>query len=327
MLLSLAPTMPRPLIHLAPMSGITDAPFRAAVRAFGVGTLVSEMVASGAMIEQMRDTRKLREVFDPAAPTVLQLAGFDPALVAQAAEIACDRGAVALDLNFGCPARKVTGKAAGSALMREPETSARIFAAVGEVMARYPHIPWSVKMRLGWDWDCLNAPDLARLAVGEGASQITVHGRTRCQFYKGQADWRAVARVVEAVPVPVIVNGDIHTATHAREALRQSGAAGFMVGRATTGRPWLLKEIASDHEWQPAEEAQRASLSQLLEDTLSFYGTVTGLKNFRKHLAAWLPSGSPHKTLPSDAPREVLKSDDPAQVFAALGQATLRAAA
>ena len=254
------------------MSGITDAPFRAAVRAFGVGTLVSEMVASGAMIAQMRDTRKLRHVFDFNAPTVLQLAGYDPELLARAAEIACDRGASALDLNFGCPARKVTGKAAGSALMRDPDLSARIFAAVGQAMARYPHIPWSVKMRLGWDWDQINAAELAQIAVQEGAQALTIHGRTRCQFYKGAADWRAVKDIVTAVPVPVIVNGDITNATDARAALAQSGAAGFMVGRATTGHPWKLAQIAANDQWHLPLSVQQDSLAGLLE------GYIDGLR-------------------------------------------------
>ena len=148
------------------MSGVTDAPFRQAVRAFGVGTLVSEMVASAAIMETMRDTRKLRHVFDPDQPTVLQLAGYNAEMLAQAVQIAQDRGAQAIDLNFGCPARKVTGKAAGSALMRDPDLCARIFAAVGAVA----RVPWSVKMRLGWDHETLNAPELARLAVEEGNS-------------------------------------------------------------------------------------------------------------------------------------------------------------
>ena len=268
------------------MSGITDAPFRAAVRAFGVGTLVSEMVASGAMIAHMRDTRKLAHVFDADAPTILQLAGYEPELLARAAEIACDRGAMAIDLNFGCPARKVTGKAAGSALMREPALSAAIFKAAGQVMARTPHIPWSVKMRLGWDWDQINAADLAQMAVSEGATTLTIHGRTRCQFYKGQADWRAVRQVVEAVPVPVIVNGDIHTAQDAATALDQSGAAGFMVGRATTGHPWKLAEIASDHTWQPTLAEQRESLASLLEAMLTLMAPPRASRRFE---SIWPP--------------------------------------
>lgn len=299
----------RPPIYLAPMSGVTDAPFREAVRAFGVGTLVSEMVASIAMIETMRDSRKLRHVFDPEASTVLQLAGYDPELIAQAVSIACDRGAQAIDLNFGCPARKVVGKAAGSALMREPDLCREIFAAVGKAAK----VPWSVKMRLGWDWDCLNAADLAQAAVGEGAHLITVHGRTRCQFYKGQADWRAVGEAISGLQAKTLVNGDIDTAAEALMALDQSGADGIMLGRATTGRPWHLKTVAlgmQGQDWTPDWADQVAAHQALLSHMLEFHGAATGLKSYRKHLAAWLP--------PSDLRAALLKSDDAEAVLRAL---------
>ncbi len=299
----------RPLIYLAPMSGVTDAPFREAVRAFGVGTLVSEMVASIAMIETMRDSRKLRHVFDPDAPTVLQLAGYDADLIGQAVAIACDRGAQAIDLNFGCPARKVVGKAAGSALMREPELCLEIFKAVGKAAK----VPWSVKMRLGWDWDCLNAAELAQAAVGEGAQLITVHGRTRCEFYKGQADWRAVGQAISGLQATTLVNGDIETAEQARQALDQSGADGVMLGRATTGRPWHLRSLAlglAGQDWTPAWASQVAAHQGLLNHMLSFHGSAVGLKSYRKHLAAWLPA--------SDLRATLLKSEDPEAVLTGL---------
>ncbi len=296
-----------PAVFLAPMSGVTDAPFRAAVRQFGVGTLVSEMVACTAMVEALRDRKKLRHVFDPDQPTVLQLAGTDPALFAIAVQAAQDRGATALDLNFGCPARKVTGKAAGSALMRDPDLCRRIFAAVGGVA----QVPWSVKMRLGWDARTLNAPLLARAAWQAGASRVAVHGRTRCQFYKGQADWRAVAPVAAAIPL--IVNGDIHDGASAAAALRVSGAAGYMVGRAATGLPWRLKEIECARRgqaWSPRMGTQIDSQRALLAHMLSFYGSDLGLRSYRKHLAAWLL----HLDMDPPWSRALLTSSDPKYV-------------
>ncbi len=298
-----------PAVFLAPMSGVTDAPFRAAVRQFDVGTLVSEMVACAAMVQTLRDRKKLRHVFDPDQPTVLQLAGHDPALFAAAVQAAQDRGATALDLNFGCPARKVTGKAAGAALMRDPNLCQRIFAAVGAVA----QVPWSVKMRLGWDESTLNAPLIAQAAWRAGAARIAVHGRTRCQFYKGQADWRAVARVVAAVPIPLIVNGDIDDSASAAAALRASGAAGYMVGRAATGLPWRLKQIECarrGQDWSPSMATQIDSQRALLTHMLSFYGVDLGLKSYRKHLAAWLL----HLTIDPSRSRALLTSSNPQYV-------------
>ena len=302
-------TRANPLVYLAPMSGVSDAPFRAAVRAFGVGTLVSEMVASRAMMESLRDRRKLREVFDCHRPTILQLAGTDPALMARAVAIAQDQGVAAIDLNFGCPARKVTGRAAGSALMQFPDLCREIFAAVG----RAALVPWSVKMRLGWDETCLNAPDLAALAQAQGASLLTIHGRTRCQFYKGQADWAAVGQVVARVRLPVIVNGDIVDGASAAAALAQSGAAGYMVGRAAIGLPWGLRLIESARRgtpWAPTLDVQAAAQARLLDDMLRFYGVELGLKAYRKHLSAWVQSLG----LPAARRRELLTCEQVAGV-------------
>lgn len=302
-------------VFLAPMSGITDAPFREAVRAFGVGTLVSEMVASHAMIQVMRDTRKLRHVFDTDRPTTLQLAGYDPDVIAQGVEIACDRGARAIDLNFGCPARKVTGKAAGSALMQYPDLCKQIYAKVGRAAADFG-VPWSIKMRLGWDWDCLNAAELAAAGQGEGASHISVHGRTRCQFYKGHANWAAAADVAQRLDIPLIINGDIHDGADAATAMDQAHAQGYMVGRATTGKPWLLAQIEAartGRSWHLSVEAQAQAHASLLENMLVFYGTKLGLKSYRKHLAAWLEGLED-----ASVRRKLLTSDDPQDVFSYL---------
>ena len=294
------------------MSGVSDAPFRAAVRSYGTGRVVSEMVASAAMVETMRDTRKLRAVFDPKHPTILQLAGYDPDLLARAVEIACARGAQAIDLNFGCPARRVVGRAAGSALMRDGDLCGRIFRAVGRVAS----VPWSVKMRLGWDHHHLNAPSLAQMAAGEGASLITVHGRTRCQFYKGDADWRAVRAVGGAISIPLIVNGDIANHKDVATALRQSGAHGYMVGRAAIGRPWLLKALEaarSGTPWNPSWAEQKQAHVHLLEAMLRFHGTDLGLKSYRKHLSAWLSNTS--NTVAGDQRRALLTTQTPASIF------------
>ena len=299
-----------PEIYLAPMSGVTDAPFREAVRSFGVGQLVSEMVASVAMLEIMRDTKKLRHVFDADKPTILQLAGYDPQVLAQAFVVAQDRGAKAIDLNFGCPARKVTGKAAGSALMKDPELCREIFLAVSAVAK----IPWSVKMRLGWDVNSLNAAELAIAAESHGASRIFIHGRTRCQFYNGRADWEAVRSVVDAVALPVIVNGDIRSGEDAAVAMLTSGAQGYMIGRGALGLPWRLKEIElarSGKKWSPSLVSQVSVHKFLLFEMIECYGAQVGLKSYRKHLSSWLSSLDYTKT----EARGFLTSNDPSQVI------------
>ncbi len=282
-------------VILAPMSGVTDKPFRRLVREFGAGLVVSEMIASEASVRQARAamrSRKLTEDFSGEHEVAVQLAGCEPEVVAEAARIHKDRGAALIDLNFGCPVKKVVSKQAGSALMRDEALSARIMDAA--VKAADP-LPVTVKMRLGWDETRRNAPRLARIAEDAGVRMLTVHGRTRCQFYNGTADWRAVAEVKAVTRLPVIVNGDIATEADVRAALAQSRADGVMIGRGACGRPWRLRQVMQllrDGRMgeEPTLPEQRETVLRHYEALLSTYGRERGLRIARKHLC-WYASG------------------------------------
>ncbi len=278
---------------LAPMSGVTDAPFRRLAHRFGATLVVSEMVASEELVKAMPDA-VLRTEGQGVSPHVIQLAGCEAKWMAEGARRAVAAGADIVDINMGCPARRVTSGWSGSALMRDLDNAARLIEATVSAV----EVPVTLKMRLGWDRASINAPELARRAVGLGVHMITVHARTRCDFYKGPVDWPAVRPVVEAVDVPVIINGDINSLADVREALAQSGAAGVMIGRGAGGRPWSVGAIAralsgDEASDGPASEfTPPAPLAGLVAEhydaMLSHYGTGLGLRIARKHLSWYL---------------------------------------
>jgi tRNA-dihydrouridine synthase B len=297
---------------LAPMAGITDRPMRELAERFGAGSVASEMIASNALATGHADmVRKLRK--SGSLPHIVQLAGCDAQWMKRGAEIAAEAGADIIDLNFGCPAKRVTNGYAGSALMRVPDEALRL---VETVVAATP-LPVTVKMRLGWDDQSLNAPEIARRAVDAGARLITVHGRTRQQFYKGSARWELVKAVVDAVSVPVVVNGDIVDVATAREALAQSGAAAVMIGRGAQGRPWLVGQVGAalagvSPRPTPEGEALADIVTEHYDGVLTDYGIEVGVRAARKHLDWYLESAGidPAK----EARWALLNSHDPAEV-------------
>lgn len=284
-----------PPVALAPLAGITDLPFRQLVLGFGAGWVVSEMVATGELLTNRPGVREKTALGLGQARTAVQIAGRDPAVMAEAARMVADMGAAVIDINMGCPAKKVVGGMSGSALLREPDLALRLIEAVTGAV----DVPVTLKTRLGWDDDCLNTPDIARRAESAGVRMVTIHGRTRQQFYKGRADWAAIARVRSAVAVPVIANGDILGPRDAAEALRLSGAAGVMVGRGAQGAPWMLAQIAHVLHGAPAPVVpQGPALVDMVAGhhaaMLSFYGTELGLKVARKHLGWYMDrAGTP----------------------------------
>lgn len=308
-------------VLMAPMTGITDLPFRVLASRLGAAYVATEMVASAELARGRPDVVRRAAVGGGLPLTVIQLVGGDPVAMAEGARMAEAAGADIIDLNFGCPAKEVTGAACGSALMRTPDVASSIMEAVVKAVSR----PVSVKMRLGWDETSHNAADLARRAEDLGVAAVTVHGRTRKQFYTGVADWDAVAEVKEAVDIPVIVNGDIITAEQAREALVRSGADALMLGRGVYGRPWLaahLERALADGTRleEPDREERLAIVIEHLRSSAAFYGLPLGLKMFRKHLG-WYIEQAPWPPDPAErraAKARLCRLDAPEEVEAAL---------
>lgn len=310
--ISLAQTQIDTPVFLAPLAGITDLPFRNLVSRFGAGLVVSEMVASQEMVQAKPGVREKAELGFDSANTAVQLAGREACWMAEAARMVAANGARVIDINMGCPAKKVVNGYSGSALLKDLDHALTLIEAVVEAT----ELPVTLKTRLGWDDALLNAPELAKRAEAAGIKMITIHGRTRCQFYKGHADWAAIAAVKDAVEIPVIANGDITDSTKARKALSLSGADGVMIGRGAQGRPWLLSQVAAElaGEAIPLAPIGAALIDMICahyEAMIAFYGADLGLRVARKHLGWYMDEAGTAAPLR----REVLTCKTPANTL------------